>query len=283
MIRARRDPDFEIETVVARRPATFELLLVGDTIGVFQLESPPMRQLLKAMAPNSFDDVAAVLALYRPGPMSVNMHYDFADRKNGRKPVEYFHDDAEGGARRHVWPDDLSGERDARGAEVRRVLAGRGRQPPQGDGQEGPGGDGQEREAFEDGCRTTGYGTELGKELFDIIEKFADYAFNKSHTFGYGLITYQTAYLKAHYPVEYIACLLTSVKNNLDKAAIYLSDCRSMGIKVLPPDVNRSVMNFGALSPTRCPTASRCRSAAPERSRSASRRCATSGRRWSSC
>ena len=92
--------------------------------------------------------------------------------------------------------------------------------------------------------RTTGYGIALGKQLFDIIEKFADYAFNKSHTFGYGLITYQTAYLKAHFPVEYFSALLTSVKHNLDKAAVYLADCRASGIKVLPPDINRSVSDF---------------------------------------
>jgi DNA polymerase-3 subunit alpha len=109
------------------------------------------------------------------------------------------------------------------------------------------------RDGFERGVVATGYEPALGRQLFDIIEKFADYAFNKSHTFGYGLITYQTAYLKAHYPVEYLACLLTSVKGNLDKAAIYLSDCRSMGIKVLPPDVNRSMSDFGALAPTELP------------------------------
>ncbi|HEY3485504.1 MAG TPA: DNA polymerase III subunit alpha, partial [Ilumatobacteraceae bacterium] len=95
MLRAQRDPDFDIDTVALDDPATYELLARGDTIGVFQLESPPMRQLLKAMAPSSFEDVSAVLALYRPGPMSVNMHYDYADRKNERKPVEYFHPDAE--------------------------------------------------------------------------------------------------------------------------------------------------------------------------------------------
>ena len=108
----------------------------------------------------------------------------------------------------------------------------------------------KERVSFEAGVVATGYGELLGKQLFDIIEKFADYAFAKSHSFGYGLVTYQTAYLKAHYPVEYLACLLTSVKSNLDKAATYLADCRSMGVKVLPPDVNRSVSNFAALSPS---------------------------------
>ena len=110
----------------------------------------------------------------------------------------------------------------------------------------------KERDAFESGCERLGYG-DLGKSLFDIIEKFADYAFNKSHTFGYGLVTYQTAYLKAHYPVEYFACLLTSVKSNLDKAAVYLSDCRSAGIKVLTPDINRSVINFDAIAADEVP------------------------------
>ncbi len=253
MIRTQRDPDFDVDDIPLDDAATFALLSRGDTIGVFQLESPPMRQLLKAMAPNSFEDVSAVLALYRPGPMSVNMHYDYADRKNQRKPVEYFHDDAE-----EVLHDtyglmiyqesvmrvaqkfagyslaEADNLRKAMGKKVREQMA-------------------AARDGFEKGVVATGYEPALGRQLFDIIEKFADYAFNKSHTFGYGLITYQTAYLKAHYPVEYLACLLTSVKGNLDKAAIYLSDCRSMGIKVLPPDVNRSMSDFGALAPTELP------------------------------
>jgi len=253
MIRDQRDPTFVVEEISLDDQPTFDLLSKGETIGVFQLESPPMRQLLKAMAPNSFEDVSAVLALYRPGPMSVNMHYDYADRKNERKPVEYFHEDA-----KEVLGDtyglmiyqesvmrvaqkfagyslaEADNLRKAIGKKVREVMA-------------------AERDAFEAGVERTGYGKELGPQLFDIIEKFADYAFNKSHTFGYGLITYQTAYLKAHYPVEYIASLLTSVKNNLDKAATYLSDCRSMGIKVLPPDVNLSMSNFGALAPDELP------------------------------
>ena len=247
MVRARRDPDFEIEQISLEDRPTFELLSRGDTIGVFQLESPPMRQLLKAMTPNSFEDVSAVLALYRPGPMSVNMHYDYADRKNQRKPVEYFHPDAEEVladtfglmiyqesvmrvAQKFAGYDLAQADnlRKACGKKIREAMA-------------------KERDAFEAGVERTGYGRALGKELFDIIEKFADYAFNKSHTFGYGLVTYQTAYLKAHYPVEYLACLLTSVKSNLDKAAVYLADCRSMGIKVLPPDVNRSMTDFAAL------------------------------------
>ena len=253
MIKDRHDPDFDIEKTALDDRKTYELLSRGDTIGIFQLESPPMRQLLKAMEPTTFPHIAAVLALYRPGPMSVNMHYDFADRMNGRQEVKYFHEDA-----KEVLGDtyglmiyqesvmrvaqkfagyslaEADNLRKAMGKKSREVMA-------------------QARQAFEDGVVTAGYGNEMGPMLFDIIEKFADYAFNKSHTFGYGLITYQTAYMKAHYPVEYIASLLTSVKNNLDKAAMYLADCRSMGIKVLPPDVNRSLINFGALSPEELP------------------------------
>src|SRR5699024_1343842 len=101
----------------------------------------------------------------------------------------------------------------------------------------------KERASFVQGCTDTGYG-ELGTELFDTIEGFANYAFNKSHSFGYGVVTFQTAYLKAHYPVEYLAALLTSVKTNLDKAAVYLNECRNMGIEVLVPDVNRSQVDF---------------------------------------
>jgi DNA polymerase III subunit alpha len=249
MVRATKDPTFDIDSVPLDDPGVFALLGRGDTMGVFQLESPPMRALLRSLAPTSFEDVSAVLALYRPGPMSVNMHYDYADRKNGRQDVEYFHPDA-----KDVLEDtyglmiyqesvmrvaqkfagytlaDADLLRKAMGKKSREVMA-------------------KERSTFEDGCEQTGYGRELGKNLFDVVAKFADYAFNKSHTFGYGLVTYQTAYLKVHYPVEYLACLLSSVKGNLDRAAVYLSDARSMGIKVLTPDVNRSLMDFAALAP----------------------------------
>ena len=253
MIRARRDPEFDIDTISLDDPDTYALLSRGDTIGVFQLESPPMRQLLKAMAPTTFDHVGALIALYRPGPMGANMHYDYADRKNGRKPVVLFHDDAADlladtyglmiyqesmmrvaqkfAGYSLAEADNL---RKACGKKVREMMA-------------------RERDSFETGCERTGYGRQLGKTLFDIIERFADYAFNKSHSYGYGLITYQTAFLKAHFPVEYYACMLSSVKSNLDRAAVYLSDARAMGIRVLPPDINQSVTDFAALLPDDVP------------------------------
>jgi DNA polymerase-3 subunit alpha len=253
MIRASADPEFTIESIDLDDRATFELLSRGDTMGVFQLESPPMRQLLKRLAPTSFEDVAALIALYRPGPMGVNMHHDYADRKNARQPVQYFHPDAEEVlgdtyglmiyqesvmrvAQKFAGYDLAAADnlRKAVGKKVRELMA-------------------TERDSFEAGVVATGYGEALGRQLFDIIEKFADYAFAKSHSFGYGLITYQTAWLKAHYPVEYLSCLLTSVRTNLDRAAVYLSDCRAMGIKVLPPDVNRSQLDFAPLKPHEIP------------------------------
>ena len=240
----RSEPDFDIDRVPLDDSATFELLSRGDTTGVFQLESPPMQQLLRAMNPSTFEDVSAVIALYRPGPMGVNMHYDFADRKNGRKPVEYFHPDA-----KEVLGDtyglmiyqesvmrvaqrfagyslaEADNLRKACGKKVRELME-------------------KERSKFEDGCESSGYGRSLGKQLFDIIENFADYAFNKSHSFGYGYICYQTAYLKANYPVQYFAALLTSVKANLEKAAGYLADARTRGITVKQPDINESDVDF---------------------------------------
>ena len=244
IIRTTRGIDLDIDAIPLDDTATLELLCRGDSIGVFQLEGGPMRALMRSLAPSSFEDVAALVALYRPGPMAANMHNDYADRKNGRKAVEYFHDDAEElladtyglmiyqesvmrvaqrFAGYSLAESDLL--RKAMGKKSRAVMA-------------------KEKKAFVDGVERTGYDRDLGTSLFDIIEQFADYAFNKSHSFGYGLIAYQTAYLKAHHPAEYLAALLTSVKANLEKAAVYLAECRTMGIEVVVPDVNRSVSDF---------------------------------------
>jgi DNA polymerase-3 subunit alpha len=244
MIAKVRGDDVDIDRVDLEDKKTYELLQRGDSIGVFQLEGGAMRTLMRSLAPTEFEDVAALVALYRPGPMAANMHNDYADRKNGRKSIEYLHPDAEeilGStqglmiyqesmmriAQRFAGFSlaDADNLRKACGKKVRALIV-------------------KEREKFESGCEATGYGRELGKQWFDIIEPFADYAFNKSHSYGYGFVAYQTAYLKANYPVEYLACLLTSVKTNLDKAAIYLNECRQMNIPVLVPDVNRSQSDF---------------------------------------
>jgi len=237
----------DIDDVDLTDAATFELFGRGDTIGVFQLESPNMRALIRSLAPTGFQDVAALMALYRPGPMEANMHTDYADIKNGRKQVAYFHPEAEElladtyglmiyqesvmRVAQHFAGYSLAEAdnlRKACGKKIRELMA-------------------KEKDAFVAGVETQGYGVELGPYLFGIIEKFADYAFNKSHSYGYGLIAYQTAYLKANYPAEYLACLLTSVKGSLDKAAVYLAECRNMGIEVTVADVNLSRSDFAPL------------------------------------
>jgi DNA polymerase III subunit alpha len=237
----------DIDRVPLDDERTYELLRAGQSIGVFQLEGGPMRALMRSLAPTTFEDVAALVALYRPGPMSANMHNDYADRKNGRKPVSYLHPDAEEilestyglmiyqesvmriaqkfAGYSLAEADNL---RKACGKKIRELIA-------------------KERTTFVEGCEANGYGRQLGEDWFDIIEPFADYAFNKSHSYGYGFVSYQTAYLKANYPVEYLACLLTSVKNNLEKAAVYLNECRQLGIKVLVPDINRSELDFASI------------------------------------
>jgi DNA polymerase-3 subunit alpha len=254
MLRAGGVPDFDIDAIPLDDAPTLELLQRGSGIGVFQLEGAPLRALMKSLKPTSFDDVAALVALYRPGPMAANMHNDYADRKNGRQPIEYGHDDladvlgdtyglmiyqesmmrvAQKIAGYSLADADLL--RRACGKKNRELIA-------------------AERTKFIDGAERTGYGRQLGTKLFDIIEPFADYAFNKSHAFGYGLVAYQTAYLKAHHPVEYFACLLSSVKGTLERAAVYIAECRAMGIKVLNPDINRSVTDFAAIAPSEVPT-----------------------------
>ena len=234
----------DIDGVDLADEPTLEMLRRAESVGVFQLEGGAMRQTLRALAPTSFDDVAALVALYRPGPMAANMHRDYPELKNGRKELTYLHPDIEPILKdtyglmlyqesvmrvaqkfAGYTLEEADNLRKACGKKIRALIA-------------------AEREKFVAGCVAQGYGEELGTQLFDIIEPFADYAFNKSHSYGYGLVAYQTAWLKAHYPVEYMAALLTSVKDNKDKTAVYLAECRSMGIDVLVPDVNRSVAEF---------------------------------------
>ncbi|MGB7051429.1 MAG: DNA polymerase III subunit alpha, partial [Acidimicrobiales bacterium] len=234
----------DIDAIPLDDEATFAMLCRGDSMGVFQLEGGPMRSLMRSLAPSSFDDVAALVALYRPGPMAANMHRQYADRKNGRAVVDYPHPDLEAllgdtyglmiyqesmmrVAQRIAGYDlaEADNLRKACGKKSRFLIA-------------------EERQKFVAGCVSQGYDESLGTSLFDIIEPFADYAFNKSHAYGYGFIAYQTAWLKAHHPVEYLASLLTSVKDNKDKTATYLAECRALGIEVQVPDVNRSLAEF---------------------------------------
>jgi DNA polymerase-3 subunit alpha len=237
-----------LETLLLDDRKTYELLGRGDTLGVFQMEGGGMRALLRSMVPTTFEHISAVGALYRPGPMGANAHNDYADRKNGRKPVVPIHAELEEPLA-DVLGDTfglivyqeqvmaiaqrLAGYTLGNADLLRRAMGKKKKEILD-----------KEYVPFRDGMLANGYSERAVKTLWDILVPFSDYAFNRAHTAGYGLVSYWTAYLKANYPAEYMAALLTSVRDDKDKSALYLAECRRMGIKVLPPDVNDSDSDF---------------------------------------
>src|SRR5437588_2314580 len=221
---------------------TFAMLRRGDSVGVFQLEGGPMRQLLRQLKPTRFDDIAAINALYRPGPMANIPHY--VARKHGEEPITYLHPDLEAilGKTYGVLvfqesvieiANKIAGFDLPRADDFRRAV-----------GKKKPEVVAAQKDDFLAGCVANGYDQRTADELFAPIEPFANYGFNASHAFGYALVAYQTAWLKANYPVEYLAALLTSVKDDKDRTAVYLAECRNLGVKVLVPDVNVSASDF---------------------------------------
>jgi DNA polymerase III subunit alpha len=242
-----KDP-VELETLPLDDTAAYELLSRGDTLGVFQLDGGPMRTLLRLLKPDAFADISAVIALYRPGPMGAQSHTNYALRKNRQQPITAIHPElaeplaeildetyglivyqeqvlsiAQKVAGYSLGKADLL--RRAMGKKKREVLD-------------------AEFVGFSDGMKRAGFSAGAIKTLWDILVPFSDYAFNKAHSAAYGLVSYWTAFLKANYPAEYMAALLTSIRDDKDKTAIYLAECRRMGIKVLPPDVNESEGDF---------------------------------------
>ncbi len=241
-IEQNRNQTVVIEDLTFDDPATFELLSGGDTLGVFQLDGAPMRALLRAMSPDSFEDISAVIALYRPGPMAANAHIDYADRKNGRKPVMPIHPDlAEPLAEILDETYGLVVYQEQVQAIARKVA---GYSLGQADLLRRAMGKKKKAELdaqltnFTAGMQANGFSAAAINALWNTLLPFCDYGFNKSHTAGYGLVSFWTAYLKANFPAEYMAALLTSVRDDKDKSAIYLNECRRMGIKVLPPEFN---------------------------------------------
>jgi DNA polymerase-3 subunit alpha len=239
-----RGVELDVDHLPVDDETTYEALRTGETTGVFQLEGAGMRSLIRQLAPDRFEDLMALVSLYRPGPLSQNMHEEYAERKHGRRPVSYPHADLEPILERTygviVYQEQVMeiavrmagytmGQADllrkAMGKKIRAELI-------------------PHRETFVRGAVANGYPEHLAQEIFDLIVPFADYGFNASHACGYALIAYQTAYLKAHHPVEYMAALLTSVKDDKDKKPFYLNACRLAGITVLPPDVNASDLDF---------------------------------------
>jgi DNA polymerase-3 subunit alpha len=250
-VRANRGVDVDLENLALDDEATYALLARGESLGVFQLDGAAMRELLRRMRPTGFGDIIAVNALYRPGPMAMNTHVNYADRKNGRQRVEPIHPElaeplADILAETHglvVYQEQImqiaqqvAGYSMGRADVLRRAMGKKKKEVLE-----------EEFDGFRSGMRAQGFTDEAVQALWDTILPFAGYAFNKSHAAGYALVGYWTAYLKARYPVEYMAALLTSVGNDKDKSAVYLAECRRLGIRVLPPDVNFSARRFAAV------------------------------------
>ena len=223
---------------------TFDLLSRGDTLGVFQLDSAPIRALLRSMAPDSFEDISAVIALYRPGPMGEDSHNKYADYKNGRKLPVPIHPELEQPLNEIlkdtygliVYQEQVlaiarkvAGFSLGRADLLRKAMGKKNKEILD-----------KERVHFESGMKENKFSADAVEKLWQTLIPFSDYAFNRAHSAGYGLLSFWTAYLKANYPTEYMAALLTSVRDDKDKSALYLNECRRMGIKVLPPDVNES-------------------------------------------
>ncbi|WP_458352028.1 DNA polymerase III subunit alpha [Pacificispira sp. HM-600] len=231
--------------------AAYELLTRGDTLGVFQLDGGPMRSLLRLLKPDNFEDISAVIALYRPGPMGANSHTNYALRKNGLQEITPIHPELEEALAEILSTSygliiyqeqvmaiaqKVAGFSLGQADILRRAMGKKKKSELD-----------KQYEGFQAGMHANGYSDAAVKTLWDILLPFSDYAFNKAHSAAYGMVSYWTAYLKAHYPAEYMAALLTSVGDSKDKLAIYLNECRRMGMKVLPPDVGESIKYFAAV------------------------------------
>lgn len=242
IIKNTRGIEMDIDKIPYDDEKTFKLLSEGKTLGVFQLESSGMRNVLKELKPSKFEEIIAVVALYRPGPME--QIPTFIKSKHKQIPISYPHEKVKGILEETygimVYQEqimrvasELAGFslsesdilRRAIGKKKADVLA-------------------KQRQLFIDGCRKNGLEVEKAAHVYDLIVKFADYGFNKSHAAAYAVLAYQTAYLKANFPTEFLASMLTGVMASSDKVALYIDDCKSLGIQVLPPDVNESLKNF---------------------------------------
>ncbi|MBL7179053.1 MAG: DNA polymerase III subunit alpha [Desulfobacterales bacterium] len=234
----------DLSTLELNDPDTYRLLASGNTTGVFQLESSGMKDLLVRLRPEFFDDVIALVALYRPGPLDSGMVDDFVERKHGKRSVEYLVPQLEPILKETygviVYQEqvmkiasDLANYSMAEADDLRKAM-----------GKKIPEIMAEHRERFMQGAVENGISSDKAGKIFYLMEKFGGYGFNKSHSAAYALIAYQTAYLKAHFPVEFMASLLTSEMHSTDGVVKYIAECRSQGIEILPPDINESGKEF---------------------------------------
>ncbi|MEY3625083.1 MAG: polymerase subunit alpha [Actinomycetota bacterium] len=251
-IRSNRSENVVLETLdLNADEKTFELLSRGDTLGVFQLDGDAMRQLLRLLKPTEFEHISAVIALYRPGPMGMNSHINYAQRKNGLQQSEGVHPELTEPLSEILDPTYglivYQEQVMAAAQKVAGYTLGQADLLRRAMGKKKPEELEKQFEIFSSGMKAGGFSESAITALWDTLLPFADYAFNKAHSAGYGVLSYWTAYLKANYPAEYMAALLTSVGDSKDKLAVYLNECRRMGIRVLPPDVNQSIGVFAAV------------------------------------
>lgn len=251
LIKEKHQVDVDINSVPLDDQKTYQLLGRANSFGIFQLESAGMRELLKKIQPSEFEDLISILALYRPGPMGSGMLDDFIQRKRGEVAVKYFHPKLEPILKSTYGiivyqeqvmqiPVALAGFTFVQADHLRRAMSKKIQSVME-----------KMRIDFVDGCVKHSDMTEArANELFDLIDYFSGYGFNRSHSAAYAMITYRTAYLKANYPVEFMCALLNSEKNNTDKIVEYVKECDKMGIKVLPPDINESIKEFNVMDNT---------------------------------
>ena len=251
IIKRTRGIDVDIKDLPSDDEKTYQMLSGAESVGVFQVESRGMRDLLKKLKPARFEDLIALLALYRPGPIGSGMVDDFIKRKHGHSKARYDHPLLEGILKdthgiilyqEQVMQivNKLAGFSLSHADLLRRAISKKNPEVIQ-----------QQRKAFVEGCLKNNVNKQIADKVFNLIEYFSNYGFNKSHSAAYALISYRTAYLKAHFPVEFMAALLTSERDNTDKVALYIEEAKRMGIKVLPPDINESFANFTVVDPVR--------------------------------
>ncbi len=243
-IKRNQNMELDIDTISLTDQKTYELLAQGESSGVFQLESSGMKSILKNLKPERFEDIIALVALYRPGPLGSGMVEDFIDRKHGQKETQYLHPSLQP-ILEETYGVILYQEQVMKIASVMAGFSlGQADLLRRAMGKKKPEVIAGQRKNFLDGARKKGIEEGIASQVFDLMEYFAGYGFNKSHSAAYALVSYQTAYLKAHFPVEYMAALLTSIMDNMDRVPVYLEECRRMGIDILPPDINESLINF---------------------------------------
>ncbi|NBB91625.1 MAG: DNA polymerase III subunit alpha [Gammaproteobacteria bacterium] len=238
------EPPIELDDVPLDDARAFDLLRAAHTTAVFQLESPGMKELLRKLKPDSFDDIVAAVALYRPGPLDAGMVDEYVDRKHGKAPVRYPHPKAEPILKPTYGvilyqeqvmqiAQELAGY-SLGGADLLRRAMGKKKVEEME----------RQREIFVTGAADNGIEASQAESIFNLMETFARYGFNKSHSVAYALVAYHTAWLKAHYPAEFMAAVLSADLDKTDKIANLIEDCRLMGLEILPPDVNRSAYRF---------------------------------------